>query len=1435
MGATLTTTPLRQILFFISGSKEKTTGYIEKLLQNLRTKHKRANAIHLTEVCLKQGYIFGENNKGVQEKIRTLNYIEKIKNKQVNLETLPQQFSKYLNSYRQTKILEIVPDNETPEQEEHRDTEFEKHKDYLRDFEKTLRMLRRAGRMLIPNWEEIEKLEDESDPHTSAYIAHISKEKTENTELAVQAELAWEKYAIQARISILKNLHATPQDFKIEPYTVQILMLRSQGFLGFPYNGPKKLELATFDAQDEEDRYILETHIKGLKIEDTPLASCYRQKPWHTPQHFYPIQTPQILENPTQYSKPPATFLPESPLLHFLEPAKENPKIKISTALLPKPDPETELYLENDNLLISLYNPVAGKPTGFKDALLWKPILTKKGIHYVESRLEKFGYGLLASSEVHQYAEKKVKQAERALAPNYPLTSYESLAYFENEARVAQKTVLHPDTQEPLWIAGKSYHITPSWKRETMLVDHAIEDEQPEETCENTEDILTLGKAENATKIENSDRIKTLTERRINYGFSTFLVEAENKRIYEIKETVTKDTYGMEKERIAIDIDHLKTRTEELEKQGTPTHRDQKELQEKLSRIQALEKQLEEWQPILEDFLDAFPPQPPALALDVYQTEIEVAMKKIYSRFGPLLTNENGECTIKNYQLKLSALGAIKRGHANGSSPGSGKTMMATFSSWYMNHPYTYVICPTIAMKTWAKELERLGLYHEIVGMQKDENGNWIERSGVYNHMKELNKRFHKRIRTPNRLGKIETEYYIVSAESVALGGEGNRTYNPWHADYFFPNSLQIDKLTKETSIVNKLREAIDNKEVELPPTATYGTTSKKTKVGMFLRIWSDRSDNSKEIEKHGLKSLCKTVRFANTILCCPKCKSGRPEWTTHGHCNKCHYSHSAITKKQSGFNTEKYNRFEDATYEKATFQNTSTLPPQNRKFTGDKTSNRQFPLYKFMRKHVGCKIIDEIHNWANFESQHGAALFQVKTKDSIVLSGTLCKTHIHELEPTLCQIYEPNSGEFPYSPWGMELFKEQFQTIETEEVTKTTTSEAKTNVRRKKSSKLVPEASNLTKLRALLHGVTCTVSESEMEKVWELQPIKEKIQYVELRPSNAEIYTNWERMLREMYQECKTEQEKTGVLRNARSKLTQLAYACDGPEKLEAALTWVKDCIEKKERCVIVGPSTRFYMMLHKALKDAQIPFMGLSNIAPEKRFEYLDKFRNSDCPVFLSRIRLVNVNFNQLTCCTKILFTGIDPSPAAIRQMQKRLNRIGQTEEVECTFLITQLPEQIIRNQEVGASVDGVDQIDAYDTQTEAQPSQEDETTTRRYRPISYEERLFSLVLRRETAIKQTLQQVERQRDPQELYEMLKDRQTITQVLQDIAENVKETTKLETQIQTTPITPTPIPEKIQTIKHVEPKPLVKTPVKVFWKETPKNKTAFQGELFSF
>ena len=111
----------------------------------------------------------------------------------------------------------------------------------------------------------------------------------------------------------------------------------------------------------------------------------------------------------------------EAPEKAFQEQRRE---ITLSTQLKPITDPITELYLDIDERQIEIFNPVIGKPTGFKSTLLWRPTLAKQGISWAQKSLNQFGYELNASPEVHNFAEKKVKKGEKVLSPNYALTQY---------------------------------------------------------------------------------------------------------------------------------------------------------------------------------------------------------------------------------------------------------------------------------------------------------------------------------------------------------------------------------------------------------------------------------------------------------------------------------------------------------------------------------------------------------------------------------------------------------------------------------------------------------------------------------------------------------------------------------------------------------------------------------------------------------------------------------------------------------------------------------------------------------------------------------------------------------------------------------------------------------------------------------------------------
>lgn len=1233
----------------------------------------------------------------------------------------------------------------------------------------------------------------------AASMKAVLEEKASKTYMELEAAIKVASKQIQPQETILSCLYLYGEISQRPPQPAEQKTLRIET------NSRNRITSKEWDIIEKTMGQGHTSLLTYSKIEENTKVTGLRI-PARPEWYVEPSTLPTI---PNELQEEPLSSKLEKRIFHQKESEEKIRKIALSIRLKPKTDPITNLYLDIDQRQIEIFNPVIGKPTGLKENLLWRPVLTKQGIEWAKNALQPFGYQLDATPEVHNYVEKKVRKGERVLAPNYALTQYEMLAYYRNEERIAQKTIINPDTKKPLWLEGKNYQVTPSWDREQILVDNFSEEEiqqdSPLADIGPSPDLSILG--DNKSHIQGASRIERLNQVSINFGFTTFLVLGEDSKTHKIKETINRDNAGLEKTRIAEEIQITVDRLDEIEEKYTaekysildaPPPQDNpakikitpsilREKKSLLKKKQSLEIELEAWKPSIDDFLEAFPPEPPPLATQIYEEELQKITKNIVERFAPFMRSdldpgksrprETPHCTLKNYQLRGAALMALKRSSGNSSCPGSGKTIISIMASWAMGHHYNLIIAPTMALNTWAKELEKVGLYHEIIGYKKGGDDIWRPANSAYSDLRKIAKRQHARERKTNRLGKIEPEYYIVSAETLSLGGEGNLRFNPWHFDY--PLTKKLGNILKDKSIPEHWG-IVENPikkwkcgEFEFPKMTMVD--KEEIWYGPHLRVWSDRADNSHEIEKAGFKGNLKTTAFRRAIKNCPKCTSEGEAWSEKGHCITCGHNHSSTTKQVAGWTQSQSNLPEKTRRKQGIFLTGN--PKKSTSWSGSKTSNAQFPGYKLIGKHFQLKIIDEIHNFSSFTSQHGNALLQINTKDTIVLSGTLCRTHITELEPTLCHIYEPNSGEFPYTPWGMELFQEQFSTYEIRNTTEFQGTGADRRARRKKSTSRIPEASNLTKLRSLMHGVIVSVSEKEMAKEWNLRPISERIRYVDLDRNNALIYEEWQNKIQEAYQACQTESEKSTMIQKSRKMLTTLGYACDGPEKLREAIAWVREGIAQGKRNVIVGPSTRFHTLLNQELKSQGIPFVSLNNMSPEKRFETLNRFRESGCPVLTSRIRLINVNFNQLTCCQRILFTGIDPSPAALRQMQMRLNRIGQTENVECDFLITRCVERNItpnRNQHPTIDIEGT--IDnSGSLNTEGIPDGAETTTQAEFRsrPPSYEERLFATVLRREKAIQAVLNQADKQRDPQELYDMLQDRQTLNQVLQDIASN--------------------------------------------------------------
>ena len=859
------------------------------------------------------------------------------------------------------------------------------------------------------------------------------------------------------------------------------------------------------------------------------------------------------------------------------------------------------------------------------------------------------------------------------------------------------------------------------------------------------------------------------TTRSVEYGYATFLVTTESGQPIKIKEIFTRQEEGGAKEaiseRLAALQEELTLTINSLPAQPRASRPDPQTLQvinqtnrriaNLNSEIAATTRELSECRVTIETFNEVFPPPTPALATETFEEEIRHKLQKIRDRFSP-------HYDLKNYELRVAALSSIKAATANGSCMGAGKTLMSIMTAWCKGSHYAVVVAPTKAMKTWAEELEKSGLYHELIGYQFSPEKGWTKnpKENGISHIRRLNQRMMRRERQINRLGRIETEFYVVSSELLALGDQSNQRFDLWHADYPITDAIAQQINTGEVTLPLNRWQVLSLEEND-PDNQLNGAEKRKLNGSrQVVRVWSDRADNQLEIKQAGWDGLIPVKKFSNVIARCPVCRAEPPTWRESGTCLGCGHHHRSHRRGQRTIQTQKMMTMREL---RARGIFTTAPLPSNFAFTSTKNSTLQYPAYKLLGRKFGTKIIDEVHTQAGFHTLHGQAIQNIRTNHTMILSGTLCRTYITEIEPLLCLLHPLASGQFPHSPWDMEHFREQFSTQEKENVRSSYQQNGRDlnihgNISRGRNfRKTVPEASNLTRLRAYIHGVHTYAEEHEIQNAWNLTKPRERLIPVTLETKTQEQENQWIAELRALYQaqlqpvpnsvpnhsdgliQIHSGQQRRSttlhytraVQRQIENYFDRMRLIADGPEKLSAIIAWTREQNAAGHRCVLVGGRRQFFKIIANRMQQEGIRFTILDErTAPEDRHELLTNFRNSTVPNLLSRTRLLNTNYNQLTCCSRGLFWGLDPSPSAMEQMKYRLSRPGQTNsDIEWGILITVNPTA-----------------------------------------SSYEHAFYNILLRKQQAIRETLKSVDRPRTLDEVVRQSEERQLQSQLLEEI-----------------------------------------------------------------
>ena len=1029
-----------------------------------------------------------------------------------------------------------------------------------------------------------------------------------------------------------------------------------------------------------------------------------------------------------------------APPIPTIPPAGAPLKIALPEGLKPRFEHTwAEAQIELDNILIQRFNPALDKPTGIKDATLAKPVLEKSGLEAISAELSQLGYELSYSPQTEARLARKTRQAVKATAPLYPLTEYEKNAYYQYGPAEAQNTVTDPETGQILWQQGKSYQITPSWEKTQVEVDTETE---VEELPENAREIVPAGHSLTDLTYNRT------TTRTVEYGYLTFLVGTETGTPIKIREIFTRADEGQQKEQLAEELQAMQERETAI-LQIPEADRDtniRNELSHLTTRITATQARLAEPAITIETFNETFPPPTPPLTSERFEEEIRHNLIRIRQRFSPHYPD------IKDYQLRIAGIASIKRATANGSPMGAGKTLMSIMAAWSKNCRYNLIIAPTKALKGWADELERAGLYHEIIGYYRQLDKSWHKTLGEsgFHHIRRLHQRMAKGERRKNRLGNIEPEFYLISSELLSLGDTSNQRFDLWHADY--PVTPKIAKLIDagEIAVPTNRWQLLPFEEQSsfnhLTP-AEHRALTKELPSKQIIRVWSDRIDNQYEIKHAGWEGIIPVKKFASVVEACPVCEAETPAWSENGSCSACGHHHRS---HRSDPNEVKLKRAASKRHLRARGIYTTAPLPTNFHFRFTKNSNTQYPAFKLLGKKWGVKIVDEVHLLAGLNTQHGRAIQNIHSNHTMILSGTLCRTYITEIEPLLCLLLPPASGQFPHAPWAMNNFREQFSTSEIENIRYRYQRDGEdlqisANHNRGRSyRKTVPEASNLTRLRAFIHGVHAFCEEHEFRAAWHLQPPSERLVPVTMTEHTREQEDQWIAELRSIYEaEAQAHPSRTRAVYNRATQqrieqyFTHLQNLANGPEKLDAVLSWIREQNQNGHRCVLVGSSRPFYRMICKKLKDEKVRFATLDETTPpEQRHERLNQFRDSTLPNLVSRTRLINTNYNQLTCCTRGLFYTLDPSPSAMEQMKYRLTRPGQTnQDVEWSILIS------VRADSVNS--------------------------------ITYEQSMYNVLLRKRQAIRETLKSVDRPRTLNEILEQSEERRLQAQLLEEILQH--------------------------------------------------------------
>lgn len=662
-----------------------------------------------------------------------------------------------------------------------------------------------------------------------------------------------------------------------------------------------------------------------------------------------------------------------------------------------------------------------------------------------------------------------------------------------------------------------------------------------------------------------------------------------------------------------------------------------------------------EWKPLLDEFLQVFELPKIALAKEVLKTQYATNVGILSKRY-PFL---------KGYQIDAAANNALKSGGILGSDMGAGKTLQALSILILKQKKLNLIIAPPGLVANWIKEGNKVGLNirklltHDAVTKLQTHAAN-LKRLTP----QEKSKRYYE-----------EQEVYITTPEFLGLGGTGNKLYTPWNATY----SVDSDTATIK---------------------AKYGTIVPRGNYIERITLTTNRSTSQQEAEELKIKQ-GQSHLYAHHVKNCPQCGATHDSgFSFNGYCSAkvwdinrqahktCNYTAYHYTAKETIKTEEREATLKILTYtgkekldngktEKKYKEVTKLQLPITETGLKDK-SNHAYPAYKRLGKLFGLKIIDECHLVGNLHSFKGQSVAAVNTDYTYSLSGTLSRGYVNDIETALSNSFSSDSPVFPFKIWDNTAFREQFTTTKQKQTT--IFGELKKGTG---STIIVPEASNVNRLRKMLNSGLTIAPEHLIEAEWSLPELQRVYREVTLTEETQKKYYE---ILTSVSKWAKTA-TAAEISRGAMSRLWDLRALCDGPEKLSVIEEYIKLWAREGHKFIIVAPTIQLYRQIRAIMDSYGIHHIAVDEHTPaDKREEVTMKFADSKYRAVISRTKLICTGLNTLVHATRLCIAGGEYQHTTIRQMEKRIRRPGQKHhDIQVVYPIVRLSPKLSVEEEM------------------------------------------------------------------------------------------------------------------------------------------------------